>query len=261
VVSAERASAEPMPSPIDSLGDDIVGAFTEPVSLVLYGSAVVSTLVLVPTGADHSLRVAVQESIHAPAWGNAAYYGGYVLPLVVAPGLYVGGLVTSHHATAGAGSAALQALAITFATTVVLKVGTGRPFPLHGGDRNAPDRLDHPEYATEFAPFHFGGYYAWPSGHTSSTVAIAAALTAFTEDPIVALVGYPIALGIGMGMIVADRHWTSDVVAGACLGQAIGWSVGAAYRRRLDGSKPSMMSIYFLPTVGTETGLRVGGWF
>lgn len=251
-----------MPSPIDGLGEDVVRAFSEPMSLLWYGGAVVSTVVLVPTGADHTARVAIQEHIDAPLWGDGAFYGGYLLPLTVAPGLYVGGLIAGHRGVAGAGSAALQALGIAFATTTLLKIGTGRPYPLHGGDPNAPDRLQHPEYATEFAPFQFGGRYAWPSGHTSSTIAIAAALTAFSKDSIVVpLVAYPVALGVGMGMLVADRHWTSDVVAGACIGQAIGWSVGAAYRERLDGAKPSAARFHFVPLLGDVRGLALAGSF
>lgn len=65
-LAAGRASAEPLPSPIDALGEDVIRAFTEPVSLVLYGSAVVSTVAMVPTGADHAVRVAVVRRSRAP---------------------------------------------------------------------------------------------------------------------------------------------------------------------------------------------------
>jgi membrane-associated phospholipid phosphatase len=218
----------------------------------------VSTVALAPTGADHSIRVAVVENIHAPVWGDGAYYGGYVLPLVVAPGLYVSGLLADDRSLAGAGSAALQALGVTFATTVLLKVATGRPFPLHGNDPNAPDRLQHPEYATEFSPFGFAGRYAWPSGHTSSAISIAAALSAFSDSIAVPLVAYPLAASIGIGMIVADRHWTSDVIAGACIGQAIGWPIGSAFRERMPGAaKPQGTRVRFVPLLGEIRGLAV----
>jgi hypothetical protein len=32
-----------------------------------------------------------------------------------------------------------------------------------------------------------------------------------------------------------DSHWASDVVAGALLGHAIGWSIGRNFRRRMAG--------------------------
>jgi membrane-associated phospholipid phosphatase len=254
---AGRASAELMPTPLDGIGNNVVRAFTEPVPLVLYGGAIVSTVVMAPTGADHGLRVAVVENLHAPIWGDGAYYGGYVLPLAVPVGLYVSGLIAGSGPVAGAGSAALQALAVTFATSVILKVGTGRPFPLHGGDPNAPDRLQHPEYAREFVPFGFEGRYAWPSGHTSSAIAVAAALSAFSESIAVPLVAYPIATSIGLGMIVADRHWTSDVIAGACIGQAIGWSIGSAFRERNRGGAPSRARLRFVPLLGEIRGLAL----
>lgn len=258
---AGLVTAEPLPSPIDRLGEDTARAFTETAPLVLYGAAVVSTAVLSASGADHAVRVAIQEHLGAPAWGDGAYYGGYVLPLVVAPGLYLGGLLADRRSVAGAGSAAVQALALAFTTTVILKVATGRPYPLNGGSPDAPDRLEHPEYAKDFSPFAFGGRFAWPSGHTSAAMSIAAALTAFSRGSLVVpLVAYPLAFGIGMGMIVADRHWTSDVVAGACIGQGIGWSVGTAFRERAEGTAP-LGRIYFVPLASGMNGIGIAGSF
>jgi hypothetical protein len=37
-------------------------------------------------------------------------------------------------------------------------------------------------------------------------------------------------------MIDGDRHWASDVVAGALIGHAIGYSIGKAFRRRAQGA-------------------------
>src|SRR5947209_1976829 len=82
----------------------------------------------------------------------------------------------------------------------------------NGGDPNDPRRLEHSEYARDWSPFGFGGRYAWPSGHTSSTISVAAALSAYYDDePWVPFVTYPVALAIGIGMIDGDRHWASDV--------------------------------------------------
>jgi membrane-associated phospholipid phosphatase len=197
--------------------------------------AVAATAVMSPTGADQSIRVGVQRHLRVPAWGDTAYYGGYILPVVVPLSLYVGGLVARDDRTAGAGSAAIQALALTEVVTVVLKVGTGRPFPLHGGDPDSAERLNHPEYAHEFAPFGFAGRYAWPSGHTSAAVSIAAALTAYYDDYVVGLIAYPVAGAIAFGMLTGDHHWSSDVVSGALLGQGLGWSVGRSFGARARG--------------------------
>jgi membrane-associated phospholipid phosphatase len=159
------------------------------------------------------------------------------LPAVVAPAAYLTGLVTGDRDMTGAGSAALQALGVALLTTGVLKIAVGRPYPLNGGDPNAPDRLEHPEYARQFHPFgSFWPLPSWPSGHTSATTAIAAALTAYYPDDIwIPLVGYSVAIAIGFGLVDGDRHWTSDVVSGALVGHAIGYSIGGSFRRRARG--------------------------
>lgn len=251
--------ADSLPTPVDGIGDDTVSAFTG-TRLIYYAAAVASTAALSPTGGDHAVRVAVQENLHAPFWGDAAYYAGYTLPIAVPLGLYLTGIATQHRSIAGAGSAALQALGLTFVTTVVLKVGTGRPFPLHGGDPNDPHRLDHPEYAREFVPFGFAGRYSWPSGHTSASISVAAALSAYSSDSLVVpLVSYSVAAGIGIGMVVGDRHFTSDVIAGALIGQAIGWSVGSAFRDREDRHAPPSAMVGVVPLLGNVRGCAIVG--
>jgi membrane-associated phospholipid phosphatase len=244
---------EPMPTPWDGLGEDVVDAFTG-MNLLWYGGAVAATGVMAFGGADQAIRVGVQRNLAVPAFGDSANYGGYVLPAIVAPATYLVALALRDRDAAAAGSAAVQALGITLVVTSVLKVGVGRPYPLNGGDPNAPDRLDHPEYARQFRPF--GSAWplpAWPSGHTSATTAIAAALTAYYPERIwVPILGYSIALAIGLGLIDGDHHWTSDVIAGGLLGHAIGYSVGSAFRRRTrtgDGSDDDAR-LHLVPLVG-----------
>jgi membrane-associated phospholipid phosphatase len=252
VALSPPSAASSMPGPLHAIGPDAERAFGGWQFLYL-GAAVAETAAMAPTGGDHAVRVAVQTHLRAPAWGDGAYYAGYILPALLPLGLYVEGLLAEDRGAAGAGSAALQALAMTELATLALKVGTGRPYPTHGGDPASPDRLSHPEYAYEFDPFGFAGRYAWPSGHTSAAVSVAAALTAYTDGSIaVAAVSYPIAFGIGFGMIVGDRHWTSDVLAGALLGQGIGWSVGDSFRHRTREG-PAGARLRLLPLLGATT--------
>lgn len=255
------AAAEPStPSPFDGLGDNAAHAFTG-TRLLWYAAAVGATAGMSPSGADHALRVDVQRHLAAPAYGDAAYYTGYIAPVVVAPGLYVVGLLADDRDTTGAGAAAIQALAMTVVITTTLKIVTGRPFPLHGGDPRAADRLDHPEYAREFNFFQPTRGLAWPSGHASASFSIAAALTAYRPDePWIPAVAYPVAAGIGVGMVVGDHHWASDVIAGALLGQGIGWSVGQGFRRARGENKDTGLLVLPRQVPGGAV-LAASGWF
>jgi len=223
-----------MPTPIDGLGADLLDAFTG-TNLLFYGGAVAVTGAMAFSGADHAIRVGVQRNLVAPAFADAAFYAGYALPATVAPAIYLIGLAAHDPTAAGAGSAALQALATALTATGVLKIAIGRPYPLAGGDPSAPDRLDHPEYARQFRPFQtVWPLPSWPSGHTSATVSIAAAFTAYyPEEAWVPFVGYPLGILIGLGMVDGDRHWASDVLAGGLIGHAIGYTIGADFRRRV----------------------------
>jgi membrane-associated phospholipid phosphatase len=253
-----------LPAPWDGLGDDIAQAFTG-WNLVLYGGAVAVTGVMAFGGGDQAVRVGVQRHLVAPAIGDGAYYAGYILPAIVPPIVYLAGLATRDRTVVAAGCAALQALGIELVATSILKVGVGRPYPLNGGDPNAPDRLDHPEYARQFRPFGSAWVIpAWPSGHTSATTAVAAALSAsYPDRPWVALMGYSIALAVGFGLVDGDHHWTSDVIAGALVGHAIGNSVGRAFRRRaLSDAGSAPPSLELVPLLGPGLmGAAVGRAF
>jgi membrane-associated phospholipid phosphatase len=253
------------PTPVDALGDDLVRAFTGS-SLLFYGGAVVATGAMAFGGMDQAIRTAVQRNLALPAYADASFFAGYILPLVVAPTLYLAGLTTHDRTATGAGSAALQALAVAVATTSVLKLAAGRAYPLNGGDPHSPSRLDHPEYAREFHPFQrldLPWLPAWPSGHTSACVSVAASLTGYYSDRIwIPLVGYPLAIAIGFGMVDGDRHWASDVVAGALIGHAIGYSIGKAFRTRIaDHSTARAPELTVVPLAGAAYGLSAVGWW
>jgi membrane-associated phospholipid phosphatase len=249
--------SSPRPTPIDALGSDIIEAFTG-TSLVIEGGAVLATGAMAFSGADQAIRVAVQEHLVAPAYADASFYAGYLVPAVVAPGAYVVGLLAHDAAVTGAGSAAVQALGVSLVTMAFLKIAVGRVYPLDGGDPNAPDRLDHPSYAHTFHPFQSAWPLpSWPSGHTIGTLSVAAALTGYFPDKVwIPLVGYPLGMGIGFGMMVGDRHWASDVLSGALLGHAIGFAIGRAYRRRARSeTAPPAGDFDVVPLVGRgETG-------
>ncbi len=240
----------PLATPIDGLAGDIGGAFTGP-SLLFYGGAVVATGAMAFGGVDQDIRDGLQRDLDWPVYGDASVLAGYIVPAALAPTIYLIGLAADDRTLAGAGSAAIQALAVAVVATGVLKLAVGRAYP---GEE---------EGATAFHPFQrldLPVLPAWPSGHTSACVSVAAALTAYYPDQVwIPLVGYPLALGIGFGLIDGDHHWASDVVAGGLIGHAIGYSIGRAFRDRVRGSSRPGLGVTLVPLLGDVRGLAAAG--
>lgn len=246
-----------LPLPTDRLGCNLVDAATGE-NLFFYGAAVLSTMELSASGADHEVRVFVERNLGARGFSDfTVSLGYYGLPAMGAL-VYASGLVARDTKLTAAGAAALQAMTITFATTVLLKGLTGRPFPNHGGDPESPDRLLHPEWAREWrGPLLENS--AWPSGHTSVAVALASSLVSYYADvPWLPWVLYPGAATVAFGMMSGAHHWASDVVAGALMGHAIGASVGADFRR-MHNTRASGSRVALVP-FGTA-GIAVAGAF
>jgi len=207
--------------------------FARPVPLSLTMFAVWTPLALSPTGADHQLRlVAQRDSFGKPKLEPVSVWTPYVL----ASGLLVGytvSLAAGSCATQRVLAPILQAGILTYGVVGFLKIGVGRQWPNGGADPSAPDRLEQPERARDFAPFQ-RGIGAWPSGHTAVMFAGAAAFRASNPQlGWLSFAGYPLALGVAGGMWFGDHHWASDIVSGALLGEAIGGSVGQSFSEAL----------------------------
>ena len=213
--------------------------FTEPLPITLAALSPLPLLVMAPTGLDHQLRLVAQQDLG----------GRYRLePVsVYTPYVLAGSALIGFGVSAALGaceverplSAVLQAMGGGLIATTFLKWGVGREWPNGGRDPNAPDRLEHPEDAHTFHPFQLLG--AWPSGHTLSMFAAASAFRAAEEQlgwP--RFLGYPFAVGVAAGMWLGDRHWASDILSGALLGEAIGSSVGQAFAPSGDGPRAGL---------------------
>jgi len=250
---AEAACARLMPW--NRVGSSL-GHYVEPTPLVLTALSPIPVLVLSPTGLDHELRLVAQEDLGGKyRLEPVSYWAPYVLAGSAAIGLGLAALLDACEVERPL-SAILQAMAGGLVVTGVLKWSVGREWPNGGDDPDAPDRLSHPEHATEFRPFgpRFG---AWPSGHTLSMFAAAAAFRAAGRElGVVRFVGYPLALGVGVGLWLSDRHWASDILSGAMLGEAIGGSVGQSFARSED--RPGEVS--GAPWVVPVAGGALVGW-
>lgn len=117
---------------------------------------------------------------------------------------------------------AAAALCVTFAAKDQLKYAFGRTWP-ETWTNNNPSFIKDGVFG--FFPFHGGsGWGAFPSGHTATIVAFMATLWVIWPRWRV-LYAIVIALPI-IGLIGADYHWVSDIIAGGALAAAIGVVAG-----------------------------------
>ena len=93
---------------------------------------------------------------------------------------------------------------------------------------------------------------AFPSGHTSTAFTVAAGLCVQhsrleiyggVADKLVCPAALTVATATGLLRIVADRHWATDVVAGAVLGSLVGATVSWAHLRDGDPAPASSFSL------------------
>jgi membrane-associated phospholipid phosphatase len=121
----------------------------------------------------------------------------------------------------------LEAVALLCALSLVtsaavknyLKFAFGRTWPETWVDNN-PSLIRDGVYGFNF--FHGGrGYEAFPSGHTTAVCAVMAVLWICYPKwrPLYALV----VAAVVVGLIGADFHFLSDIVAGAFIGASAGW--------------------------------------
>jgi hypothetical protein len=248
-----RASADcERGAPWNRLADSAEN-LVQPVPLILIAASPVPVLVFSPSGLDHEARLLAQRDLG----------GRYELEPVslYAPYVLAGGALVGFGVSAIAGAcqlqksqaAVLQAMLSGFVLTGALKWAVGREWPNAGQDPFAPDRLRHDQNARAFRPFE-SRFGAWPSGHTLSLFAAASAFRAsLPEAGVVRFVGYPLAVGVGAGMWLGDRHWASDVLSGALLGEALGSSVGRSFADGAPSAGVANGSFLVLP-------LRSGGF-
>jgi membrane-associated phospholipid phosphatase len=251
-----RASECDRLAPWNRVGTSL-GHFVEPVPITLAALSPLPLIVMAPTGLDHDVRLVAQQDLGGRYRLESV---SYFTPYVIAGGSLVGfgiSAVTGACEIERPLSAILQGMGGGLIAMGVLKFGVGRQWPNGGRDPNAPDRLSHPEDAHTFHPFQMFG--AWPSGHTLSMFAAASAFRA-AEDQLgwPRYLGYPLALGVGFGMWISDRHWMSDILSGAMLGEAIGSSVGKSFAQ--SGDKPAEGLLHGSPVAIPVTGGMLVAW-
>jgi len=157
--------------------------------------------------------------------GNITLYTGYTIPFAAPIGLYLYGYMEKNTDLQVAGLALGQSALLGWLTSAAFKVFTGRVAPIKLSD---PDDVN--------GDFRFGFLKGgindgWPSGHTSTALAMATTLCELYPDNTVLHIGaFTYASLIGLG--VSSRiHWASDVFSGALIGYAVGKTVGMSFKK------------------------------
>lgn len=168
-------------------------------------------IVALSTFGDRTMAHELPEG-RGPGWDQAARVSEKLgRPLYLGLGL---GLVWGAGRLSGHPGVAASALRIGAGTAAaglaanVLKYPLGRARPFH-----TPDDAD------EYRPF--SGWSSFPSGHTSVAFALAAGIDEETRAGWVPWVVYPVAGAVGWSRMRDNRHWLSDVAAGAVLGSLL----------------------------------------
>ncbi|WP_298271266.1 phosphatase PAP2 family protein [Geobacter sp.] len=137
--------------------------------------------------------------------------GNPILHLGVAGAVWGGGILADSPKWRDVGLMMGEAAVIADAATFVLKEAMGRGRPFTGSGRDS------------FRPFQFkSDYDSMPSMHTSSSFAMASVIARTSESIPVALLSYTTAAFVGFSRIYQDKHWASDVVLAAAIGELAG---------------------------------------
>lgn len=218
-----------------------------PLPLGLIAGSAIPPLVMSPSGWDQDLRVFSQTKMGGSYDPEPVSIGTPYVALGATTATWISLHLLKVCEGQKATAAMLQGVGMTLVFVGFTKWATGRTWPNGGQDPYAEDTLDHPEYAQQWRPFRNGAIAAFPSGHTATMFAFAAALrTSSPELGIWRYIGYPIAGAIGFAMWYGDHHWVSDILSGAMVGEALGASAGHAW----SGAEPPKISWMFLPAPG-----------
>lgn len=115
--------------------------------------------------------------------------------------------------------------------TVKLLAGRQRPFIISSA-KGGPEPIFHgPVYVLrERREDRVGS--SFPSGHTTAAFAVATVFAEIYKDkPWIPVIAYSAASLVGLSRLTENKHWLTDVVAGAALGYITGKQVVKNYRR------------------------------
>lgn len=199
------------------LKDEAVEVVTTPLDTEgygLWGTLAVGGAVGLTYLFDEDIRDKVQAN-RSGTLNTAADIGGVVgsplLHLGIAGAVYGSGVLADSPEWREKGEMLGEAALLADATSLVLKQAIGRGRPFAANDKGS------------FRPFQFkSDYDSLPSMHAASSFAMASVLSSTTENLGYRLLYYTVATFVGFSRIYEDKHWASDIILGAAVGELCG---------------------------------------
>ena len=206
-----------------NLWTDAMPTFTDTTNLMILGVAGGASLALRPEVDDDIEDKFDRSRALRPVWGDV--FGALGNPgthFALAGAWYLAGILQQDSKTYEVGKTLFSALTINGAVTMALKAAACT---------DAPN----------------GEPWAWPSGHTSSSVCFAAVMHE-VYGPWVGIPLYGIAGMVALERLDDREHHFSDVVFGAALGWVVGHTVATGHRPQIFGGD---VLPYADPSAGT----------
>lgn len=199
-----------------------------------------------PSAQDHHFLQQTAKVVNAIAVPGAFFIGA---------GMYGAGRLAKSHKLADLGLHGTEALLIGETLGLVMKGFFGRQRPYVNPDTLNPDNW---QLMRGFGDKD--GYRSFPSGHTVAGFAAAAAVTAemsrWQPDTrwLVGSVMYGGAGMVGLSRMYNNRHWASDVLAGAAIGIFAGNKV-VRYHHSHPGNRIDEWLVNFnmVPAAGVQS--------
>ena len=210
-LEAQTARAAPAPAPVHELRWWEVAAVAGGIGLV--------------SVADRGVDAWIQDrrSTTSDRWARVFRHGGQAEVVFAVPGaMLAAGVISGRPSLRRAGARVLASVVLAGVISGGSKLVTGRVRPF----------LTHDQYV--FRPF--SGEDALPSGHTTVAFAFASSLGAELHNRVASVLLYAGAAGTGWSRLNDQRHWLSDVLAGAAVGITSAKLIDG--RWRLFGLKP-----------------------
>jgi len=208
-------STDAIKNQIVRLGEEAVQVVTTPVSKdgIFYTLATAGAVGLTYCFDDNTrTKVAgVKGKGLDRATDVGSLVGNPFVHIGVAAAVYTGGVAAGSEKYRTLGEMLGESVILANAAAFILQEGIGRSRPFKTGDKGS------------FKPFSFTtDYDSMPSMHTASSFAMASVVARTSENFSVKLLSYSAATFVGFSRIYQDKHWASDVLLGAAIGELCG---------------------------------------